>query len=744
MSGNPFDAAWDGAHPANSTPAPRSQQQSGNPFDHAWDAHSASPGSQAQLDPAHRQAREWIDSHPEARHGFANSMAGKLVQGMTMGWGDEALAAAAATRDALKHGKNWTESYNLEKAMQDEQLNDATRTTGGWGTAAEVAGGIASGAGLAGRGVTLMREGQGLGMRSLAGAAEGAGYGAVSGAGSEEDGGRIAGGINGALMGGALGGALPSAIEVARHTPLASTAVSALHSAIDPRGFAEGKIGQALRRSGLSADEVTDNIARAQGQGQDFVLADALGNSGQRLLAATTKQPGEARTAVDEFLNTRQEGSADRVGSYIDEALGADMTGRQTRAALQQRARQNSRPLYEASDAYPIQWTQETENFLNEPLIQRAMNEGIETQRLSDLARNPGSHDPANFSIQGYNNAASQPGVQAAGPNMRTLDAIKQGLDGMLEKYRDPITRRLSLDPQGAAIEQLRSSFVEHLDNLNPLYRDARRAYGGPAAEREAVDMGMKAASRGRAADNLDAFNSMSPTQQSGFRVGYADTVNEAIERSNPNANHAARFNKQKARQELEALSLHQGPRRPGEPDLLRQRLVNEQIMHTTRNHALGGSPTAENLADMADLGIGGASAVGHALSGNWGGAIRDVAGWIFGNGGNTEAMRSHLANMLLSGHANLNGLPQGLRPLLQRAGIVGPNANPNNLRGLLNLLEQQNRNLDRAGAHIRRAVSSGGVPAALEESGQRRRGSGPFSVLYNSNLGPAIVGGRR
>jgi hypothetical protein len=106
--------------------------------------------------------------------------------------------------------------------------------------------------------------------------------------------------------------------------------------------------------------------------------------------------------------------------------------------------------------------------------------------------------------------------------------------------------------------------------------------------------------------------------------------------------------------------------------------------------------------------------------------------------------MRSHLANMLLSGHANLNGLPQGLRPLLQRAGIVGPNANPNNLRGLLNLLEQQNRNLDRAGAHIRRAVSSGGVPAALEESGQRRRGSGPFSVLYNSNLGPAIVGGRR
>lgn len=83
-------------------------------------------------DAAHQQARAYINEHPELQHGFANSMAGKAVQGMTFGWGDELMAGAGAARDWMRGKGDIKELYALHQAMQDEQLKDASKTTGGW------------------------------------------------------------------------------------------------------------------------------------------------------------------------------------------------------------------------------------------------------------------------------------------------------------------------------------------------------------------------------------------------------------------------------------------------------------------------------------------------------------------------------------------------------------------------------------------------------------------------------------
>ena len=80
-------------------------------------------------------------------------------------------------------------------------------------------------------------------------------------------------------------------------------------------------------------------------------------------------------------------------------------------------------------------------------------------------------------------------------PSMRALDAAKQGLDDMLEKYRDPTTGKMSLDSQGRAIEKLRQSFVANLDQLNPDYAAARAAYAGPSQSLDAMNMGKRALS---------------------------------------------------------------------------------------------------------------------------------------------------------------------------------------------------------------------------------------------------------
>jgi hypothetical protein len=78
------------------------------------------------------------------------------------------------------------------------------------------------------------------------------------------------------------------------------------------------------------------------------------------------------------------------------------------------------------------------------------------------------------------------------------------------------------------------------------------------------------------------------------------------------------------------------------------QKLARENTMFETRNAALGGSKTADNLGDQGALEID-PSVIGHLLHGNFVGAGASALRSI-GNGltGNTPAVRAHLAELLL------------------------------------------------------------------------------------------------
>lgn len=124
---------------------------------------------QDNRDEAHKQARAWLDANPQAQHGFANNMLAQGVQGATLGWGDEMRAGLAAARDYVKHpgNKSLKEYYTLEKAMQDEQLKDAQRNTGVFGTAAEIGGSFLPG--------SVIAKGVGAAARFLPGSRQAAG-----------------------------------------------------------------------------------------------------------------------------------------------------------------------------------------------------------------------------------------------------------------------------------------------------------------------------------------------------------------------------------------------------------------------------------------------------------------------------------------------------------------------------------------------------------------------------------------
>jgi len=158
-------------------------------------------------------------------------------------------------------------------------------------------------------------------------------------------------------------------------------------------------------------------------------------------------------------------------------------------------------------------------------------------------------------------------------------------------------------------------------------------------------------ATRGRAADTVPAFRALPDAQKHGVRIGYADAAVTPLERGG-NFPGLLREKSLKGSTELRDLSMYQGPRRPGEPDQLRKFLNREEEMLRTNTAAKGGSPTAENLADMAQgpgagelLGLLGSAASGRPFQ--FMRSAAEMAGRVAK--GESEAQRVAITNALLS-----------------------------------------------------------------------------------------------
>lgn len=749
-------------------------------------AKSGMPG--AKLDKYQQAAQEDLARQEQAGFGGGYGLNNSILNGQTLGAAPTILSALNTPVEMIKHGTfDPTEGYAYAKARQDMRRDKYRDEHLILDVVGNVAGGIATGAGIANAGGTLVKAGQGLGARTAAMAGEGAAYGGVTGF-NEGDGleGRLTGAAKGGLLGGAIGGALR--VVGAAGKAAFAPAISNYQAWKDPAAAALARLLRGLSESGKTPEEVARAVSDAAGAGQGvYTLADALGSPGQNLLSTVARAPGEGRTAVTQFLNARQSGQGDRVGSAIDQALGVNGTAKQATAQLFKQGDEAARPIYkeamaggstaplethfqnafgeatkEASDAakglaaaqqqmtlaqaaksragdnvYGVSsaneamraaqtsmeeaqrrvaaseqakqsilgrlrqaqqdgsanapgavWTPRIQQFLDDPIMQQGLATGVKLQRLEALAKGK-PFNPTELAITGSDEAGN-PIINGV-PNMRTLQAAKIGLDKLVEEHSDPITGRMT--QMGRAINDVRKAFLGHLNELNPKYAEANAAYGGPAQVRQAIETGRDMARGGRAADNLDTFGQLSPINQQGARIGYADKVNEGIERGRQGVNAADRFSSEKFQTELPALSLHNGPYKPGQADALNQRLAREMEMFETRRIATGGSRTADNLANEEAAGID-PRIFWNALRGNFGKAAANA---IHATGnvmtGNTPAVRSELASLLLRSGDNAN-----IEPMLE------------NLRR--GLLANQER-----GAKFSRGLLSGGG----EFVGQRR-----------------------
>lgn len=193
------------------------------------------------------------------------------------------------------------------------------------------------------------------------------------------------------------------------------------------------------------------------------------------------------------------------------------------------------------------------------------------------------------------------------------------------------------------------------LANSSSGYRRANDTFARQSRDIEAIASGQGASSGGRFANNVSDYNALSPQGQASFRVGYGDVKQGQLEKYRAGRNAADWLLTPKTETELSAMSQYQGPTVPGgnnPANEIERRLGLENTTSQTRNAVLGGSRTAENLADMEGAGVDPRlfAALGQLAQGRVKDAMSSGGQFIstYG-GGNTPAVREQLAKLYLS-----------------------------------------------------------------------------------------------
>lgn len=353
------------------------------------------------------------------RPGMAETAARSAVQGLTFGLADESYGLTQGIKGMLT-GEGFSAGYDRgvsEFRGKEKAGKEANPITA---TAAEIAGGMGTGLGLARGGVTLMRQGMGLGQMTAAGAIEGGAYGAVAGAANAEGGAdeRLSGALKNIPVGMAVGGAVP----------LVARGIGAMTSrAVTPMTIPPERQAMidTLTREGvpLSAGQRTGSKGL---QYAESVLGDApFVGGGQRMMAdqaeaftdATMRRVGGAGRASPENVQA----NFDRIGQSF-----RDLSARNNLQADPQFARDLGTTLREYDRVLPSEQRQIVGNLASD-IVERfraggGALPGVEYQttrsRLSRMANNARQSDPEFASaIRGMRDALDNGMMRSISPD---------------------------------------------------------------------------------------------------------------------------------------------------------------------------------------------------------------------------------------------------------------------------------------------------------------------------------------
>lgn len=473
-------------------------------------------------------------------------------------------------------------SGNLHRQRIEQELRDKDDPYSS--LIGRLGGAIGTGVGLARGGLSLganaMNAGSGLGRVAAASAADGMLAGGLYGAGSGEGmADRAWDATKGAAVGGLLGGAVP--LATAGVGALAKPFYTPIMARLRPQDYAEKALATDLRRAGMTADDLGDALSRSRADGQDmFTVADAMGQTGARRLSSVVRTPNDSRQMVLDTLTQRQMGQGERLSRTVAEGFDASDTVAQRSSRLTAGRTADADVNYAAA--------RQGAGAVN-------LNTTIDTIDAL-MKRNPILGDSALTKTEiGLRLARLRSQMRARGEQLVDFDIVlnlKQDLYGAMQALRN----------SGKSVpHELTKVYAEldaALESASKGYRAANDTFRAQSRAIDAIDTGRDAARAStRAPDNIATFGRMTPEEQAGHRVGYAEPLLARIEAASisPNTNKARMLMTEKSGQEFPVFAA------PGRGDQMGSRIAREQRMFETSNRAMGGSQTAANLADDAD-----------------------------------------------------------------------------------------------------------------------------------------------
>lgn len=449
-----------------------------------------------------------------------------------------------------------------------------------------IAGAIASALG-GGRALGVKATGNTLSQTMARGGAIGGTEGGIFGFNSGEGlADRLKGAALGAGLGGPLGAIAPalSTLGAKAGRGILDMAAGGVDAATDraSQGRATRSIADVLRKSGRSADDIARDVMRAAQDGQpDFRLMDATGQAGQRRVSGIVRDGGDGAEELAQFLNQRQLDQPSRVAGFVDDAFSMrGTTAEQTRSGLKQARGTAADAAYGAarSDAGAVNLTPTLGTI--DDLLRRDPILGD-----SALARTEIGNRLIRLRKQ----------MQEGGEQLIDFDRvlnIKQDMFAVMEGLRK------SGKSVPVEMSQVYKSLDRALEASSAGYRAANDGFRAASKVIGAVDEGAAMATKNRRfEDTVPAFRRMLTKEQAAARIGYGDNALARIEASaSPTANVAKPFGSTKVKAEVKAMAYA--------PEVFADRIARENSMWSTANRALGGSRTADNLSDIADVGL--------------------------------------------------------------------------------------------------------------------------------------------
>ena len=535
---------------------------------------AGTPDTPAPVAPARPQAKR-----PEA---FMPGAAGQALQGLSMGFSDEAIARMRSLsgtqnyEDLVKAEREGLRKYAEENpriAMASE-LGGALAPallTGGAGAIPQVSKAV-------GPKLASLLFGKAPSIPRMMG--YGAGSGAVTAVGTSEQAPAEWG--NEALRGGTAGALTTGAMGLLGKYAL-MPAFTKIKSALgfgDANKAADLAIVKALEKDGMTPDQA---LAKMQAMTRGEITLADLGENTAALLRRATAAPSPARILGKSELATREMERVPRVSEDLRTLMSGSKDFYTDVLDLIKKRADDADPLYKAAWSSAPSFSPATApdiaKLRNLPTFKEAMKIGA--KRMADKELDIA--DPKN--------------------TLRALHETKIALDDMIEN-----AMREGSSGQAGVLLGMKKRLLADMESASPEYRIARQAFAGDSELLTAMKEGQRIYTLPELDMRklIDRFKD-SPSEYDAFRAGISQAMLEKLRTAGPAADPMKSILSRDAEQKL-----RRAFRDDAAFDEFKDRLLQERTMLQTEKSGFRRTPLDTDL----DQGAGGVGAAANLMAG--------------------------------------------------------------------------------------------------------------------------------